>query len=258
MTDIPKKGSGGRKIYDCLELLDKGATTDELATRTGMRQRTVIMRLEELVRDGHVAQDGERSGDLEGLMLPVWKVAKPEPEKVVKKLLELPTPQECPACGETVYEVLMPPEDCRVTTYALADDKVVETFGVKRPASVLVNTRRRIIVFDDSKGTDEGFHLYEEHTWHLVWGRPATKPEAIYLHKTHKLNVPYALGYQGHLMTCDRLDRWLNDKARKKERTMKLAWDYDQKRKRWKKSEPKFKKNKDGDKDGHSESKSVE
>jgi len=223
--NLPRKGTTARKIYDCIERVKEGITAFEIERACGVikNQHTYIASLADKQL---ITVIGKR--DVEGLKnLDVWATKKARTSAVKKgrKLGNVPRqkldPYECPACGKTIY-LLLP-------------------WGEHGKDQVEIETKLRIIVFDGPyqsvKYTDEDgkeaiaklpkepLTLFEEHSGKLVLGRAATDTEREYFADNHKLRKPWTLGYEGHLKSCKKLNRWLNGKAQEKRRTWPVKWD---------------------------------
>ena len=225
--NLPRKGSVTRKIYDCIERSSEGLTAFEIERACGIikNQSTHIAKLAD---KGLVKVVGKR--DVEGMKnLDIWGIKSPEVERkkkrrrrpghIPKQDLE---PYECPACGATIYLLLPYPE-----------------YG---KGQIEVNPQRRLIVFDGpwvkKKYTDpetgeervdllpkEPFTVFEEWTGKLCLGREATEAEKAYYAEHKKLRKPWTIGFEGHLSTCKKLDRWMSGKAEEKRRTYEIRWD---------------------------------
>ena len=240
--NLPRKGTAARKIYDCIEGSREGLTAFEVERVCGA-MKNLSTRFSELRDKGLIEVVGKR--DVEGVKnLDIWgvKSAKDERKKKRHRMGHVPKqeldPYECPACGKTVYMLLVHPDDGGGCIY--------------------VEKQRRLIVFDgpwikqeyvdsetgEKKVTElpkEPITLFEEHTGKLVLGRAATEAERAHYAEHKKLRVPWTIGFENHLKTCKGMKRWLNGKAEEKRRTWEVKWDKSKRRYGFSKREEKKK-----------------
>jgi hypothetical protein len=221
-ADLPKEGTTGRKVYDLLRATPEGLALFEIDSHLN-GAKGIELRLDELASKGGVYTDSKK--ELEGgVLVDVWKArvpeqAKPKPGHFPPQKLDR---YECPACGEMVCQLLVDKE-----------------YG---GGVVWVESQKRLVVFggpyEEVEYTDpetgetkkdqlpvDGLTLFEEWTGKLVLGRPATEEERESFAKTRKMETPWTIGYEAHLVNCKGGKKWISGAADKRLHSMDYEWD---------------------------------
>ena len=220
--DLPKPGTAARKLYDHIHSQKDGTTQDKMGVATGLKDNMVAIRLAELADKGLVVKDGQRmAGPEEQVAMDIWRAAVPgessggDPAKPRKPPAPAKlSPQACPACGATVYQHL-----------------------TERGVSVYVDPQKRLVAFagppelyDENGLPKKPLNVYDDFNGQLCFGREVEEDELEHFKEYKKLRVPYTIGYEWHLKSCTRWDRWMSGEAEKTEKGMDLKWDYESKR----------------------------
>lgn len=225
--DKPKEGTVLRRLYDYISS-SQGVTQHEMTMAMGLRDHVIAVRLAELSEKGLVAKDGQRlSGPDGNLMMDIWKSETPAKKAFQQPVPVKLTPQPCPACGATVYQQLT---NLGLPVYVDTQKRLTVLSGGAELYDEHGLPKRPLAVYDDCDGR-------------LCFGREAEDAERTYFKENKGLQFPYTIGYESHLRTCSRWDKWLSGEANQTERVMDLKWDYESKRMEFVKQEPhKFRK----------------